>query len=236
MKKAIFMIVIIMLIFSSIGINVGQASSKGPKTICIDPGHQGHQNLGKEPIAPGSKIRKAKVSSGTMGVATKKPEYKLTLEVALKLRDALKKKGYKVFMTRTKHTVNVSNVQRAQYCNQKRADLTIRIHADGSTNKNIQGLSVLYPTGKSTKKVNQTSKKAAQFMLAESIKATKAKKAYRTGLMPRKDLSGFNWSTTPVILVEMGFMTNRSEDRKLSTSSYQKKLVQGMVNGVGRYF
>ena len=84
--------------------------------------------------------------------------------------------------------------------------------------------------------MNQASKKAAEFMLKESIKATKAKKAYRTGLMPRKDLSGFNWSTTPVILVEMGFMTNRSEDRKLSTSSYQKKLVQGMINGVERFF
>jgi N-acetylmuramoyl-L-alanine amidase len=68
------------------------------------------------------------------------------------------------------------------------------------------------------------------------LKTTKAKKAYRTGLIPRTDLSGFNWSTTPVILVEMGFMTNPTEDRKLSTNSYQNKLVQGMVNGVGDYF
>lgn len=235
MKRAIFIVAIFILIFSQMGIDVGKAASKEQRTICIDPGHQSHQNLDKEPIAPGSKIRKAKVSSGTAGIATKKPEYKLTLEVALKLRNSLRKKGYKVFMTRTTHTVNISNVQRAQYCNQKHADLTLRIHADGSINKNVQGLSVLYPTGKSTKKVNQASKKAAEYMLQESIKATRAKKAYRTGLMPREDLSGFNWSTTPVILVEMGFMSNQSEDRRLSTSSYQKKLVQGMVNAVEIY-
>lgn len=57
------------------------------------------------------------MTGGTSGVSTKKPEYKLNLEVSLKLRDALKKKGYKVYMTRTKNDVNLSNVDRAKYCN-----------------------------------------------------------------------------------------------------------------------
>jgi N-acetylmuramoyl-L-alanine amidase len=233
MKKLFFFLVIFTFIFCEIGIN-SRTTKTRPKTICIDPGHQYKQNLNKEPLAPGCKTMKPKVSSGTRGIA--KSEYVLNLEVALQLSHALQKKGYRVYLTRSKHKVNISNLQHAIYCNQKKADLTIRNHTDGSTNRNVQGLSVLYPTGKSTTKVNKTSKKAAEKILNDLLKTTKAKKAYCTGLMPRTDLSGFNWSTTPVILVEMGFITNSIEDRKLSTSSYQNKLVQGMVNWVGDYF
>lgn len=232
MKKILLCIGVFIIAFSQIGIKVGKVAEKKQKVICIDPGHQRKQNLGREPIAPGSNVLKTKVSQGTSGVVTRKPEYKLNLEVALKLRDALNKKNYKVYMTRTTHEVNLSNVDRAVYCNQKKADLTIRIHADGSTNKKVEGLSVLYPTGKTSKKVNETSRKMTETILNELIKTTKAKKGYGTGLVPRSDITGFNWSTTPVILVEMGFMSNPAEDRKLSSSSYQSKLVQGMVTGI----
>jgi N-acetylmuramoyl-L-alanine amidase len=158
MRKLFFFLVIFTFIFCEIGINVGVAKTR-PKTICIDPGHQYKQNLSKEPLAPGSKTMKSKVSSGTRGIATKKSEYELNLEVALQLSHALLKKGYRVYLTRSKHKVNISNVQRAVYCNQKKADLTIRIHADGSTNRNVQGISVLYPTGKSTTKLNKRVKR-----------------------------------------------------------------------------
>ena len=53
--------------------------------ICIDPEHQKKQDLKNEPIAPGSKVMKEKTSSGTAGTATKVPEYKLNLDVSLKL-------------------------------------------------------------------------------------------------------------------------------------------------------
>lgn len=239
MKKIFYFLTILSLLISCFGLlptNTYAAKKTSQKTICIDPGHQQKANTQREPIAPGSKTYKTKVSGGTSGIVTRKPEYKLNLEVSLKLRDALKKKGYEVFMTRTKHNVNLSNIRRAKYCNKKKANLTIRIHADGSLNKSTQGLSVLYPSGKSTKKINNKSLQAAKLILKNTIKTTKAKKAYKTGLMPRSDLTGFNWSTTPVVLVEMGFMTNPKEDKKLSTKSYQNKLVKGMVAGIDAYF
>ena len=43
--------------------------------ICIDPGHQEKGDSNSEPVAPGSYVKKARVSSGATGVATKKPEY-----------------------------------------------------------------------------------------------------------------------------------------------------------------
>jgi len=202
------------------------------KTICIDAGHQKKQNLQTEPVAPGSKVKKAKVSSGTRGVATKKYEYELNLEVALQLQKALEKKNYKVIMTRMNHDVNLSNIDRATICNNAKSALSIRIHADGSTNNNTQGLSLLYPSGTSTKSINKVSESIAKTLLTESILTTKAKKGYGDGLLPRSDLTGFNWSKTPVVLIEMGFMSNSTEDKRLSTKSYQQSIVNGLVNGI----
>ncbi len=64
------------------------------------------------------------------------------------------------------------------------------------------------------------------------MKATGAK---NRGVSYRDDLTGTNWSTITNTLVEMGFMSNAEEDRKLSTSEYQNKIVNGIVNGINRY-
>jgi hypothetical protein len=50
------------------------------------------------------------------------------------------------------------------------------------------------------------------------------------------DLTGFNWSKIPVVLVEMGFMTNIQEDSLLNSGNYQNKIAQGIVEGLVLYF
>jgi N-acetylmuramoyl-L-alanine amidase len=114
--------------------------------IVIDPGHQKKGNSEKEPIGPGASEKKAKVASGTQGVATGLPEYELTLEVSLKLRDALEAKGYRVEMIRTSHDINISNAQRAQIANEQHADVFIRIHANGDSNPLTNGIMTLCQT------------------------------------------------------------------------------------------
>ena len=52
------------------------------------------------------------------------------------------------------------------------------------------------------------------------------------GLHERSDLTGFNWADVPAILVEMGFMTNPTEDRLLATPAYRGKAARGMCEGV----
>lgn len=215
--------------------NIGKTEMNNKKElICIDPGHQVKGNNQLEEIAPGSNTKKPKVSSGTRGVATKKYEYELTLEVGLKLRDKLKSKGYNTFMTRESHNVNISNKERALMTNKAGCSVYIRIHADGNSNSAVNGASVLTSSTKNpyTKKVQKESDKLSKDILSEFIKATGAK---NRGVSYRDDLTGTNWSTTVNTLIEMGFMSNPTEDRKMATQDYQNKMVNGIVNGIEKY-
>ncbi|EPY2276023.1 N-acetylmuramoyl-L-alanine amidase [Clostridium sporogenes] len=47
-----------------------------------------------------------------------------------------------------------------------------------------------------------------------------------------EDKSGFNWSKVPVVLVEMGFLSNAEEDKLLNTEEYRIKIVKGLTEGV----
>ena len=50
------------------------------------------------------------------------------------------------------------------------------------------------------------------------------------------DLTGFNWSKVPVVLVEMGFMSNPEEDQKMAETSYQEKMMKSVAEGAQAYF
>ncbi|MFJ5716960.1 N-acetylmuramoyl-L-alanine amidase [Neobacillus sp. NPDC093127] len=202
--------------------------------VVIDPGHQRHANLGKEPVGPGSAEMKMKVTGGTSGVTTGKPEYQLALEASFILGELLEKQEVKVIYTRTTHDVNLSNKERAEFANQNKADLFIRIHADGSTDKSVSGLSVLTPANNDpyTKAIYEESLKASQLILAETKKNTAVKV---NGISYRSDLSGFNWSQVPSTLVEMGFMSNPVEDRNLSDPTYLTNLLTNVADGILQY-
>ena len=209
---------------------------RGKKIIYIDAGHQRYAGSGTEPIGPGSSTRKAKMTGGATGVATGVPEYKFNLTIAKKLRTALLKKGYDVVMSRTKHNVKLSNVARAKKGNKSGADICIRIHADSFSNSSATGASVLYASSSNpyyAGKYAKKSKKLATKLLNEYCKATGI---YKRGIVVRNDLTGTNWSKMPTVLIECGFFSNPTEDRKLNKPSFQKKMVNGMVKGIDSYF
>ena len=56
------------------------------------------------------------------------------------------------------------------------------------------------------------------------------------GIFERGDLTGFNWSQVPVVLVEMGFLSNYTEDQMMSNPEYQKRLMQSIANVLDEYF
>lgn len=213
-----------------------KANETKQKVIVIDAGHQARAMSATEPNGPGSKTRKAKVTGGTSGCATHLPEYKLNLQVAKKLKTELVKQGYKVIMVRTKNDVTLSNVDRAKIANKNKADAFIRIHANSSGSSSVKGALTIAPTNANrylTKKNCKASQKLSKKVLQAFCKATGAK---NRGVMYTDTMTGINWCKVPVTIVEMGFMSNAQEDRKMASASYQKKMVKGIVKGINAYF
>jgi N-acetylmuramoyl-L-alanine amidase len=197
--------------------------------VVIDAGHQAHADTHKEPIGPGSKTKRPKVAGGTSGVATKVHESVINLRVALKLRDVLEADGATVVMVRTGQKVNIANSRRAKIANAAGADLFVRIHCDG-TASSVHGVLMLVPKrNKWTKPIVTASARAGRDILAAVIDATGA---VDRGTQIRGDLSGFNYSHVPAMLIEMGNMKNAKEDKRLSKPSYQDKLAAGIAAGV----
>ena len=211
-----------------------EATVKEQHTICIDPGHQAKGNSQTEQVGPNSGSYKAKVSSGTAGVATKKPEYELNLEASLKLKHILESRGYKVYMTRESHDVDISNKERAIFANEKKVDMVVRIHADGSDNEGITGASILIPSkyGEYTSAIYEDSSNCAKF-INENMQNNGFKV---NGIFERSDLTGFNWSQVPAVLLEMGFMSNYTEDQNMSSPKYQEKMMTSVADGLDNYF
>ncbi|HZL04639.1 MAG TPA: N-acetylmuramoyl-L-alanine amidase [Coriobacteriia bacterium] len=201
--------------------------------MCIDPGHQARGSLSGEPIGPGADDTKPKVTGGATGTVTGQPEHELVLAVSLLLAERLEAAGVEVVITRTTSNVDISNSERAERANDARADLFVRVHADGNTNNDISGVSTLYAAGNDwVEPIASESKIAATEIQRAVVGATKANDR---GIVERGDLSGFNWSTVPAVLVECGFLSNPGEDRLLATNAYRAKLADGIAQGILAY-
>ena len=221
----------------ALGVTVPTAAQDEPECtrIVIDPGHDSRANPDTEPIGPGSKTRKIKDGGGTRGVATGTPEHVVTLQISKRLRTALLARGYCVTMTRERATGrSMGNVARARIANRAKAALFVRIHADGSLNRSQHGSSMLYPALREggTDALLPASRDAARVLQRELVARTGSRD---NGIVPRADLTGFNWSDVPVVLAEIGFMTNPAEDRRLGQARYRKRAALGLARGIERF-
>ncbi|MCM1992017.1 N-acetylmuramoyl-L-alanine amidase [Oceanirhabdus seepicola] len=198
--------------------------------IVIDPGHGNRSNLEKEPNAPGSSDMKIKDGGGATGQFSKVPEYIIAMDVSMILKEKLEDLGYKVVMTKTTHQESPGNVERAEIGNNVGAALEIRMHADSAGTPKAYGASMLIPDlTKHTAPIYDESKRCGKILIDAMVKEAGM---YNRGLKPRTDITGFNWSKVPVVLVEMGFLSNENEDRLLNTKEYQEKIATGLARGI----
>ena len=203
--------------------------------VVIDPGHDLRANSQTEPIGPGSSIRKIKDGGGTTGVVSGLREAELNMRVARALRPLLERAGVEVVMTRTSTSrTSMGNIARARIANRARAALFLRVHADGSTDRSTRGTHTLHPALRRgwTDDVYAESRRAAR-IVQRDLRALLG--FPDRGLREVSDFTGFNWADTPVILVEMGFMSNPTEDRLLATPAYQRRAAVGLCRGTLRF-
>lgn len=181
--------------------------------ILIDPGH-GEWDGG------------AKTKNGTI-------EKDINLQVSLKLRDALKKEGYTVYMTREDDT-SLSNKKKDDLqlrCEKKKeteCDMFISVHQNMFTSGSSKGLQVWYSSDEISKRLAES----IQETVKETLQTTNhrvakdAKKAYK---ILRDGYEGAN------IIIECGFLSNNDDEQNLKNDSYQDKLVDSITKGINKY-
>ena len=197
--------------------------------VFIDPGHQSSPDRTPEADAPGSSQLKPRVSRGTRGVSTGKWEYELNLENALLLERLLTGEGFNVMLARRENDVRVSNAERAVMANLRSADVTVRLHADSmSGDPSRSGATILVPARSRCGGIYEASRSCGAAIEAALVRAG----IKTAGIVERADLTGFNWSQVPVVLIECGFMSNPEEDRLLSAPSYRLRQMRAVAEGV----
>lgn len=217
----------------------GQTESARKKgiLIAIDPGHQSPEidMSGLEENAPGSGVLKMKASSGTTGAYTGIPEYALNLDLSLMLREELENRGYDVLLTRENNETAISNAERAQMANGAGADIAVRIHANGSEDPGASGALVLTGSAENPYVGNlyEASAELGNAVLDSYCAATGME---NLGVQENDTMTGINWSEIPVIILEMGFMTNEQDDRNMADEQFREKMVSGISDGIDTYY
>lgn len=221
---------------SSAGVFSSEAETDG-HIIGIDPGHQSESvdMSALEPNGPGSSEMKAKCTSGTQGTYSGVPEYQLNLEVSLQLKDELEQRGYQVVMTRTDNETAISNMERAQYAAAQGAEIYVRIHANGDDSHTASGALTMSPSQNNPyiPQLFEQSDRLSRCIIDSYCAATGFQ---NLGIQYTDTMTGINWSTVPVTILEMGFMTSQNDDLKMNDTEFQKTMVQGIANGIDSYF
>jgi N-acetylmuramoyl-L-alanine amidase len=205
-----------------------------PPLVCLDPGHGTPPAIGRqvEPIGPGSRTLKIKDGGGASGEAG------VALAIALRARRLLLARGYRVAMTRTGPTSRLGdgdgNIARARFCNRRHAALMVRIHADGSGDRSLHGVSTLVPAWHRgwTDDIYARSVRAGRAVQSAVVSATGAA---NRGVVQRSDLTGFNWADVPAVLIETGFLSNPAESSRLHMPAYQQQVARGIARGVAAF-
>ena len=221
-------------------------------TVVIDPGHGGDVDV-EGVRGPG-----ARGPSGTF-------EKHVTLTIARLLKSALEARlGVRALLTREDdRTVYLD--ERAAFANNNKADLFISLHLNASVSQKPSGAEVFFLSldgySPEAQRVAQREgavlptatggDRAIEMMLWEMAQLQHLEQSAvvaglveqtlraRVKMSPRaiqqapfKVLVGANM---PAVLVELGFISNPEEEKLLGSHPYQLRLVDALVDAVGRY-
>ncbi len=213
-------------------------TQKNDHVVFIDPAKQIYADQNKEAIVPGGDPEtqgKARMARASVGTATGSFEYDITLSVADRLKHELELRGYTVILSRESGTTSISNSERAIAGNQSNAEIMIRITASGSSEPKTKGI---YSLIASSKNPNTSAQYQDSFYLSNMLitNTCSATGTLRLGIYQTDQMVFLNYCKKPAAVLQLGFLSNKEDDAKLSDPEYQEKLAEGMADGVDGYF
>ncbi|WBW98308.1 N-acetylmuramoyl-L-alanine amidase [Oceanirhabdus sp. W0125-5] len=186
---------------------IGRAQKTGYKVV-LDPGHGGYD-------------------SGAIGY-TKTREKDVTLSVALMVGNYLVRNGVDVEYTRTSDKVSwPSNVSqdlkvRTNIANNYKPDLFISIHLNSTYNETAHGVETYSFYGSSQGYI------LASYIQNELIKYTGANNRG----VKQKGFYVIKYSDAPAALIELGFLSNKDEEKRFKSIEEQKKYARAISVGI----
>ena len=193
------------------------APSLAGKTFVVDPGH-GTRFPDGSPLNVGA--------VGPDGIE----EAKVTLVVAERLARLLRDAGARAVLTRSfAHPYRVAtdrrvdNRARAALANALDATAFLSLHADASLDRGKGGTSVFWL-------------RANSFALASNVRHALAPLGLGESEFRVRDLAVTNEARVPAVLVELGFVSNPTQERRLNDPAFQGRLARALFDAVTRTF
>ena len=217
--------------FPPVAEQASEGRLKGVK-VCIDPGHQAKTQVETVPLGPNMNKTATTTVGMAKGVVTSRRESIVVLEIAMKLRNALLAEGAEVLMTRETQDQFVGMLERAEIPNEWGADFVLRLHCNNRSNASIQGIHIFCPYASeyAAQVADVDTYREMGFTLLRAMEAVTGASGGKCTL--NDTYVGNNWSKMPSFLVEMGYMSNKEEDLLMANEPYQKKLAEGMAEGI----
>ena len=188
------------------------------KKIAIDPGHGGND---AGAIGP----------SGVM-------EKSVTLKVALELRRLLEAEGAEVIMTRETDTTvsskgaKASDIEelgaRCDVANRAGAEIFISIHADSFTRPEARGTTGYYYSKSSTGRGQKLADCIRRNLVEQLGTPSRGTQPCNFYVVKNTDM--------PATLIELGFISNKEEEKLLDSKEGVQKAAQGIFDGIEDYF
>ncbi len=150
-------------------------------------------------------------------------EKAITLDVSTRVQHLLEKAGYTVHMTREDDST-VSLQERVEFSEDIQPDIFVSIHVNSSEKPAITGIETHY--------YRQESLSLAQTIHAAMMSNVKAN---NRGLFKSK-FYVINHTTSPAILVEIGFLSNAEERAELVSEKRRQATAKAIAEGVQNYF
>ena len=150
-------------------------------------------------------------------------EKEIVLDVSKRVRDLLIKKGYQVEMTRdTDKTVSLQD--RVEFSEKIQPNIFVSIHVNSCERPEITGIETHY--------YHQESMSLAQTIQESLISSINSK---NRGLFKSK-FYVINHTSTPAILIEIGFLSNDGERAELISEKRKQDTAKAIAEGIQNYF